>query len=314
MTNVSRRFLGTAILMLLGAAVLLGASPPAQSAAQPALPIRAAFFYPWFDEAWDQGGDYPYTHYTPSLGLYDSSDPDVIDEQVELATDAGLEAFIASWWGQGHHTDTATSDVLARIPQSPNPSFRLAVYYEEEGQSDPSAGTIVDDLQYLESLFASPAYLRINGEPVVFVWADGGDGSGMAARWAQAATQYGKPIHIVLKVYSGYADDPNQPDSWHQYGPASPYSEHLPWSAVISPGFWHADEGSPRLARSLSRFRNDAEAMAASDAMWQLVTAWNEWGEGTSVEPADEYGSAYLDILSDAFGAAAPGRSAAGSR
>ena len=36
---------------------------------QPSFPIRAAFYYPWFAEAWTQQGIYPYTNYTPMPGL-----------------------------------------------------------------------------------------------------------------------------------------------------------------------------------------------------------------------------------------------------
>src|SRR5437870_9320214 len=35
---------------------------------QPAFPIRAAFYYPWFPEAWNQRGITPYSNFTPSLG------------------------------------------------------------------------------------------------------------------------------------------------------------------------------------------------------------------------------------------------------
>jgi hypothetical protein len=42
--------------------------------------------------------------------------------------------------------------------------------------------------------------------------------------------------------------------------------------------------------------------MVASREPWQLVTTFNEWGEGTSVESASEWSSAsgygaYLDVL-----------------
>ena len=44
--------------------------------------------------------------------------------------------------------------------------------------------------------------------------------------------------------------------------------------------------------------------MVASGARWQLVTSFNEWGEGTAVESAAEWASAsgwgsYLDALHD---------------
>ena len=32
---------------------------------QPSFPIRAAFYYPWFPQAWNQQGFNPFTNYTP---------------------------------------------------------------------------------------------------------------------------------------------------------------------------------------------------------------------------------------------------------
>ena len=70
----------------------------------------------------------------------------------------------------------------------------------------------------------------------------------------------------------------------------------------ISPGFWRAGESGPRLVRDPDRFRADVRRMAASNAPWQLVTTYNEWGEGTSVESSTTWASpsgfgVYLDIL-----------------
>src|SRR5919204_5690151 len=110
----------------------------ADPAYQPTPPIRAAFFYSWFPSAWTQKGVYPYTNYTPSLGFYDSRSGAVIDRQLSLAARAHLQAFIASWWGQGHHTDAALQYILnyGERADSPSPNFRWAIYYEPEGASD----------------------------------------------------------------------------------------------------------------------------------------------------------------------------------
>lgn len=69
------------------------------------------------------------------------------------------------------------------------------------------------------------------------------------------------------------------------------------FSFSISPGFWRPDEATARLVRDLSRWRTNVADMIASHEPWQLVTTFNEWGEGTSVEPATEWGSAYLNAL-----------------
>jgi Calcineurin-like phosphoesterase len=67
-----------------------------------------------------------------------------------------------------------------------------------------------------------------------------------------------------------------------------------------------------RLARDVTRWNQNVRDMIASGAQWQLVTTFNEWGEGTSVESATEWQSAsghgaYLDALhSNGQGGPAP--------
>ncbi len=262
-------------------------------------PIRAAFFYPWFPNAWRQGGIDPFTNFTPSLGRYSSSDPNTIRQQLDLADDAHIDAFIASWWGIGHHTDEAMPALLNTTTSSgsPHPGLKWTIYYEPEGYGDPSASELVADLRYLSAnYFNHPSYLSIDGKPVVFVWAESSDGAGMAQRWADAKAQFGSNLHVVLKVYSGYRSTNPQPDSWHQYGPAVAYSEHAPHSATVSPGFWLAGQ-NPRLERDLARFEQDVVRMNNAGTFWQLITSWNEWGEGTSIEPATEFGAGYINAL-----------------
>jgi hypothetical protein len=57
-------------------------------------------------------------------------------------------------------------------------------------------------------------------------------------------------------------------------------------SATVSLGFFKFDETVPRLARDPRRFQADLRRQVTSGARWQLVTSFNEWCEGTAVEPA----------------------------
>jgi len=268
---------------------------------QPSAPIRAAFFYPWFPSTWGHGSDFPFSNYLPLQGYYDTEDPAVIAQQLSEAQYAGVEAFISSWWGAGHGTDAALTTLMDETtkPGSNHPDMRWAIYYEPEGYSDPSSADILVDLQYLEKThFNDPAYLRVDGKPVVFVWADSSDDADMADRWDAANAAFGNNAFVVLKLFSGYETVPDQPDSWHQYGPASAYSDHAPYSATVSPGFWLKGE-SVRLERDIDRFTADVQRMVATGAYWQLITTWNEWGEGTGVEPTSQFGSIYLDALAE---------------
>ena len=278
-------------------------TPPSGGDYQPGFPIRAAFFYPWFPESWNQAGYNPFTNYTPSLGLYDSGSTSVIQNQIQAMTYGNINAAILSWWGQGTKSDQRVSIILGATPGSSNPNFRWSIYYENESQGNPAISQIESDLSYFQSHYgANASFLRVNGKFVVFVYADATDACGMADRWVQADNALGHPAYIVLKVFSGYRTCASQPDSWHQYSPAVATDEQKGFSYAISAGFWKMGETSPRLARNLTTWTTDVKSMVASSDPWQLVTTFNEWGEGTSIESAQEWASSsgygqYMDVL-----------------
>jgi hypothetical protein len=187
------------------------------------------------------------------------------------------------------------------VTRSLGTPVRWAIYYEPEGYGDPSVARVRADLSRIERRYGrDPAYLRIKGRPVVFAYADGGDGCNMAERWRQANAR--RRAYVVLKVFHSYRACRARPDSWHQYAPARPSDEQRGYSFSISPGFWLARESQPRLTRDPGRFASDVRRMVASREPWQLVTTFNEWGEGTAVESANEWAARsgyglYLDTL-----------------
>ena len=274
--------------------------PAAPVSSTPAIefPIRAAFYYPWFPEAWSQQGVAPFTHYHPLLGFYDSSDIKVIHQHIQEMLYGGITAGISSWWGQGTPTDGRVRELLGAATGS---GFRWALYYEKEGIGNPSAAEISNDLTYIRDRYAFDAsYLKINGRFVVFVYGEPNDDCGMADRWKQGNTVN---AYLVLKVFPKYMNCPNQPDSWHQYSPADA-TVNRSLSYTISPGFWKEGEETPRLTRDLSQWNSDILSMIASGSRFQLITTFNEWGEGTAIEPGQEWSSpsgygAYLDALHD---------------
>ncbi len=285
--------LGLSIL-LLTSTFMSSAAPSADL--QPGLPVRAAFYYPWFPEAWKQQGIEPYTNYHPSLGFYSLSDQTMVRQHIDAMQYGGIQVGIASWWGQGSATDQRLPLLLTAAAPT---TFRWSIYYEPESQGDPSLSTLSADLTYLRDHYGSdPSLLRIDGRLVVFVYADASDGCGMVDRWTQANSVN---AYLVLKVFAGYRSCARQPDGWHQYAPASAADAQDQFSYAISPGFYKVGE-NPRLARDLARWKSNIRDMIASGARFQLITTFNEWGEGTAVESAQEWASAsgygaYLDAL-----------------
>jgi hypothetical protein len=273
-------------------------SPPSSAPPTSANPVRAAFYYPWFPQAWTQQGIYPFTHYHPSAGFYDGASQSVVAGQIKAMQYGRISVGIASWWGQGSQTD---SKIPVLLSAASGTGFGWAIYYEPEGSGDPSVSQISADLAYINSRYGSnAAFYRVNGRPVIFVYAQPSDGCGMADRWAQANASHAD--YVVLKVFPGYASCASQPDQWHQYAPAVAEDHQAGHSFTISPGFWLATSSTARLGRDLTRWQQEVRDMVASGEPWQLVTTFNEWGEGTSVESATEWASAsgygtYLDAL-----------------
>ena len=273
---------------------------PSADLLQPAFPIHAAFYYAWYPEAWLRDPVFPYGRFHPSLDYYSAYDPRVVRKHTDAMLYAHFDAGIYSWWSPDGYpqTDERFSRYLATARTTP---FRWAIYYEREGYGNPSVEKIRADLEYIRDHYASkPAYLKVDGRFVVYVYGDSADScAATAVRWREANTV---GAYIVLKAFDGFRDCNAQPDAWHQYSAALAEYDFSPDAFMIAPGFDEWGEPSPRLTRDVSRWRSDIAAMVASNARWQLVLTFNEWPEGTAVESAREWATpsgygAYLDAL-----------------
>jgi hypothetical protein len=234
--------------------------------------------------------------YHPSYGNYHSGNEDIIRAHVQAMQYGNIDAGISSWWGQGDYTDQNFATMLRATADT---GFLWAVYYEPEGWGTPSVERLRSDLEYVESRYASqPGYLRVDGRFVVFVYSSVEDRCEMANRWAEAATD---DAFVVLKAFPNFQDCGAQPDAWHYYNPLVYTAGLGAYSFAVSPGF--AKPGDPQVVpRSLERWRQSVQEMSDSPALFQLVLTFNEWGEGTAVESAEEWATpsgfgAYLDVL-----------------
>lgn len=287
---------------------------PSGTAFQPSAPYFATFFYMWSQNPntdagwayWEGSGNTPpntwFSHYLPDPNtsafdpaneLYSANNYTNWKWQVAKMAEAKQEVAIASWWGpDSAREDGAFNNILTFMGRSDNPypNLRWAVYYEDEGFSDPSTTTIINDLNYLKSKYmGSPYYFKIGGKPVIFVYGNGADIPGtMLQRWSAANSQLGNAFYVVLKLFPGYTTATPQPNSWHEYAPANRSGTFAPYAAYVSPGFWLDDGSAVRLPRDLTAFQTAITAMVNSNVTWKMVQTWNEWGEGTAVEPGQQ--------------------------
>jgi len=279
------------------------------------LPLRGIFYYTWYPNNWAPNGYH--VSYQPTYGYYDNNDRTLINMHIDELEYAKVDVVIASWWGLDNANrrprDWAIKKCMEetdRRAESEDLNLKWAIYYELEASYNEPMDTIKADLDYLMERYvnAHECYAHIDGKPVIFVYTRGSEDNTEAfmKKWADAVD--GK-WYYVLKVFGGYKDMNYQPSSWHQYGPSTRMHKHEDASRQlvcinISPGFKHADPNKTTfLERASEELWTDlVKEMVGSGVDWQLVTSYNEWGEGTSVESALDWPSEsgygiYLDAL-----------------
>jgi len=261
-------------------------------------PLRGAFYYSWYPQTWTVGGKHVW--YSVELGYYSSDDPAVIEQHIQDMEYAKIDVAIASWWGIDAQNQANRFPMLLNQTISAGSDLKWAIYYEDEGFDNPSVEELKSDLSYLMETYAShEAFARVDGKPVVFVYNANDNSNDVTDRWSQATNG---EWYVNLKVFGGFRNCTNQPDSWHQYGPDAPAQQHSGYSYVIAPGFWRADMEAPLLVRDVNRWNKNVRDMVASGEPWQLITTYNEWGEGTAIERCLDWQSnsgygVYLDAL-----------------
>jgi hypothetical protein len=303
-----------------------------------ALPVAAAdgperlvlaFYYTWFDEkSWgaDRVPDQP-------LAPYVSRDRATMARHIDQAKSAGIDAFVVSWYGPRVEGNQTESNLRAILDEAATRGFRVAVDVEV---TSPFLGGPNDVEQALRTLLDThaqhPAYLRAGGKPVIFFWRQQRYDLGT---WAaiRAAVD---PNHRSLWVEEGVDVTPLSVfDGHHLYSvtwnpptdlayTAAKFARRVRdqaarlgapkvYVATVMPGYDDRKTGRGN-AFSVSREDGayyDRSWKAAIDSApdWIIITSFNEWPEGTYIEPSQAYGSRYLEktaAWSAAFRSSAP--------
>jgi glycoprotein endo-alpha-1,2-mannosidase len=259
--------------------------------------------------------------FDPTHNLYESQDQYILTKQLEWMKQAGMQFGISIWEGIGTASDNTFSYIINNIMPSinnPYPSFKWTIHYELEGYSDPPVENLMKDLNYIKEKYASsPYYLKIDGKPVIFVFNSVEAGSNALndlVRWSMIRESTG--FYVVMKVDPLYEGaNPNSMDGWYEYNPIKRFEQQQGFSAFVSPGFWQYHQ-SPKLARNVTDFEIAVQKLASANVHFKLIETWNEWFEGTQVEPAIQivhddvhgfrpqspsYANTYISILGKYF-------------
>jgi murein DD-endopeptidase MepM/ murein hydrolase activator NlpD len=287
----------------------------------PSSRLVLAFFYPWFGPGiWDsqQMSDSP-------IQPYDSSDPADLERQVHEAQGAGVDGFISSWTGQDQETARNFPKLLEVAAKD---NFKVTVYFEIDriqthGNLETQLKNIIDTYQ------GDGAFLHYNGKPVFFFWR--ADAYGDVSTWQQLRrrldpnhtqiwsvdTTDAKWLDVFDSIHlfsaakwnqnTSAADVANVDNYWRNtidtYNLQHPDQPSRLWVAGAIPGWDESRDQAPGHDPSKVIPRRDGAvyqetwcAAIASRPEWIAVTSYNEWFEGSQIEPSQIYGTKYLDL------------------
>ena len=274
-----------------------------------------AFYYAWYDATfWDYDlSDQP-------TQTYISTDPAAIERHVLMAKQAHIDAFVQSWYGPEIVNNQTEPNFAALLDISAQHGFQATVDFEVVSPFFHSEADVVEALQYLLSVHAAhPAFLRVGGKPVIFFWRQ--ERFSVDA-WVSIRQQV-DPNHTSIWIAEGVvldhlavfdgnhlysvAWDPN-PDAvllrWekrvHAYNTPT---ETKYWVATVMPGYDDIVTGrSDAFIRGRANgdyYRTCWDGAIQSGADWVIITSFNEWWEGSQIEPSVTYGDFYLNLTQE---------------
>lgn len=283
-----------------------------------------AFYYPWYTtKTWCSCtmSDLPTIR-------YNSDDEATIERQVNAAARAGITGFISSWWGQGDHTDTNLARVLAysaTLEKTTKLQFASTIYFESDAPGLQGESTIVRQLRYVLSTYGDSRYFfHWQGKPVIFFWDPLGGGRTLS-EWAAirqqvdphnntiwsaegvsmsllsvfdgihlfSAAYWGILNHNITAVDQGFRNEINAYNSTH-------HTQKI-WAVGVLPGYNDTKVPGRKGTYIVPRNNGATYGMSwsgatASSPDWVTITSYNEWFEGSMLEPSVTYGNLYLNL------------------
>lgn len=290
-------------LLLLGTSLLAFSTSASARASGNASVL--AFYYAWYSQStWSRSlvSDLP-------AQPYDSGDPTAIARQIGQAQNAGIDAFVVSWIGTNNPTDWNFKTMLGLAQTA---GFQATIDFEVEHYA--TAGQVVGALGYVrDNLVNQAAFLRDNGRPVLFFWREQNFSVG---DWANIRAQV-DPNHQQIwiaegtdiayqQVFDGHhlysiAWSPNVSATLNDWaGRVRRAGTNKLWVATVMPGYDDTRTGRPdRFTRARDNgdfYRLAWQAAIGSSPDFVIVNSFNEWVEGSMIEPSVSYGNLYLDL------------------
>ncbi|MBS2006757.1 MAG: glycoside hydrolase family 99-like domain-containing protein [Cyanobacteria bacterium SZAS TMP-1] len=294
-------------------------------------PTSKAFGWHWTMNHFDpskmsKGRRQAASHYDPLMGLYDSSDPYALECQVLLMKIAGIDGVMLDWYGRDNYFDYVALDrnTQKMIDAAQKVGLQFAVMYEDRVVSKMISGGVLkeadavshghDMLLWMEqNWFKRPAYVKVDGRPLLAVF---GPLYYQGDSW-QKMFQGLTPPPLLFTEYEpkagangafywpsprgGGKQSKQKLDAYYEKSKewrfsipcAYPRFDDIYEQAGVHPSYGSIkDRGGKTFRQTLER------ALKSGQPVVQIAT-WNDWGEGTQIEPSVEFGYRDLEVTQD---------------
>ncbi|MDR3286825.1 MAG: hypothetical protein LBT27_05230 [Prevotellaceae bacterium] len=250
--------------------------------------------------------------YYPSIGPYASSDADVLEYHLLLMKYSGIDGVLVDWYGISNYNDlpSINKNAEALFKAIEKVGLEFAFVYEDrflQGDREAQIYQAQQDMRHLQTnYFNKDYYIKVNGQPLLLIF--GPVILQAEADWTRVfSILSNKPTYLALYEHSNLAGANANGEYMWVFGnqtPAVQYQKKNDFSVFFGgayPGFrdYYAQGGGGSHLFDLDyengNLYKNLLNMAKQENMnfLQLIT-WNDFGEGTMIEPTLEFGYDFL--------------------
>ncbi|HTA88104.1 MAG TPA: hypothetical protein VK745_00960 [Polyangiaceae bacterium] len=309
-----------------------------KSVSQPVVAVTKSFtrkiyvhMMPWFEvggQHWSMNARNPATgvasYYSPMIGEYSSNDGNVIEYQLLTMKYAGIDGVLIDWPGLNGSNDLPqnkanTDAIIARTAE-----FGLSFGVVYEDQYGASVAAAQNDMSYVrDNFFNKPNAIQVNNLPAIMVF--GPQKFVNASDWSTILSVFPtNPMFFSLWYNNDAGANADGHFAWVDQNALKGVSDFDTqvdgadegWRVpIIYPGFnpYYAAGGWPgptwKISYTLNQDNTEGgNTFASTFALGQYagdpiqIATWNDYGEGTMIEPTNQLQYQFLTTLQQSVG------------